>query len=210
MTDLMSRPATPPARLPLARWHDGRFLLGLLLVLASVVLGARVTALARDTQQVWSTVRDLPAGATLQAADLALVDVNLGSAASAYIGAAGASPAGRVLDRPMAAGELVAVQAVRGDDLPRRLVTLPVDPLHLPPDLARGERVDVFVTPGADRDGPVQPELVLPGAVVAQIADAVTGLGAGQVGVVVEVDPAQAAASVAALRSGPVDLVRIP
>jgi hypothetical protein len=45
---------------------------------------------------------------------------------------------------------------------------------------------------------------------VAQIADAGTGLGAGQIGVVVEVDPAQAAATVAALRSGPVDLVRIP
>jgi Flp pilus assembly protein CpaB len=210
MTELISRPAPAIAtRTGRGRWQDGRFLLGLLLVLASVVLGARLTALARDTQQVWAATRELPAGSTLQAADLALAEVNLGGAATGYIGAEGAAPVGRVLARPLVSGELLAVAALRDDSPPRRLVTLPVDPLHLPPDLSRGEQVDVFVTAGGERNG-AAPELVLPGAAVAQIAEAGAGLGAGQVGVVVEVDPAQAAATVAALRSGPVDLVRIP
>ena len=64
--DIRSRPAAtdspPAARLGRPRWRDARLLGGLLLVLLSVVLGARVLAAADDTVAVWSVTTDLAAG----------------------------------------------------------------------------------------------------------------------------------------------------
>ena len=48
------------------RWRDPRMLLGLLLVLASVLLGAKVLEAADDTVPVWAVSRDLPDGGRLQ------------------------------------------------------------------------------------------------------------------------------------------------
>jgi hypothetical protein len=75
--------AAPPAeRGPRPRWRDGRLLVGLLLVLLSVVIGARVVATA-DASAPWVSVRtDLPAGHVLTGADLATIDARFAPDAS--------------------------------------------------------------------------------------------------------------------------------
>lgn len=181
-------------------------MIGLLLVLGSVVLGTRVVAAADESVLVWAAAADLPAGTTLTTADIRLVGVRLDDGVDRYVGTAGESPAGRTLAVPIATGELLPVRALAQVAVSQRLVTLPVDALHLPPGLGRGEQVDIYVTPqsaeGAD------PELVLPAAVVSDVV-AEAGFAAGQTAVVVEVDAADAGLVVGAVRTGDVDVVRL-
>ncbi len=215
----MSQPSTttsPPAsRLARPRWRDLRLLLGLGLVLTSVLAGARLLASADDTEPVWVAARDLGAGTTLSTDDLTTREVRLGSAAAAYLGVGGAPPAGYVLTRSVAAGELVPAAAVVGPDAAdqRRLVTVPVERFHYPGDLARGARVDVYVTGKvtAERASP-QPQLVLADALVDDVQREAGRLGPSGtgVGVVLSVGPDDVSALVGALQRGAIDLVRVP
>lgn len=211
MADLSSPRAS---RLPVARWLDVRLLAGVLLVLSSVLLGAKVLASADDAEQVWAASRDLDAGTTLSADDVQVVGVQLEGAAGHYLGASGPPPEGYRLMRPVAAGELVPAAAVVAPDrlAERRLVTVPVERHHYPADLGHGDRVDVYRTASGEAGRSAEPELVVAGANVAGV-DAATGrLGGGsaEVGVVLEVEPETVAALVGAVRSGSIDLVRVP
>src|SRR3954462_10271945 len=51
-------------------WRNPRLLLGVVLVAASVALGARLLSAADDTVGVWALTRDLPAGAVVDQADV--------------------------------------------------------------------------------------------------------------------------------------------
>ena len=203
---------SPPARRVGPGRRDVRLALGVLLVLASVVVGARVVTTADDRVAVWSVTAALAEGTTLTADDLAATPVAVNDL-SAYAVTA-ESIVGQRLSRDLGAGELVpraALAVTSGAD--RRLVTVPVDPLHAPPALARGERVDVYVSP---RDGSsvgagveVLPALVLAKALVADPGSVDAGGASDQVGVVLDVSAADADRAVAAARGGEVDLVRV-
>jgi hypothetical protein len=208
----MAAPASPPARRAGAGRRDLRLALGVALVVASVVIGSRVLAAADDRVPVWSASSGLAAGTTLSADDLVATPVAVDDLA-AYA-ATSQDLVGLRLTRDLGAGELVPLSALgpsAGAD--RRLVTVPVDPLHAPPSLARGERVDVYVSPDDGTsvgDGvEVLPALVLAGALVADPgATDATGV-TDQVGVVLDVAAADADRAVAAARGGEVDLVRV-
>jgi hypothetical protein len=209
----VSASSSPPARrLGAARWLDVRLLVGVLLVLGSVVLGAKVVAEADDTVPVWAARVDLAPGDTLDSDDVVARQVRM-SDLSAYVG--GRLPTGYVLTRPVGAGELLPRAAVT---LPedagfRRVVTLPVERHHFPGTLVAGERVDVYVTPhgaGGQPAGP--PEQVLAKALVDGV-DADGGRfasGTGAVGVALAVDPPDVPALVGAIQRGAIDLVRVP
>jgi hypothetical protein len=139
-------PAGPvPRRVRPPRWLDLRLVLGVLLVLGSVLLGARVLAAADATVPVWSVTADLAAGTVLGPEDLAAVDVRLGNAAGAYL-STGTDPAGRTLARAVRAGELLPRTVLEEpEDLVQ--VALPVQAGHVPPGLARGAVVDVYGVP---------------------------------------------------------------
>jgi hypothetical protein len=124
------------------RWLDLRLVLGVLLVLGSVLLGARVVGAADATVPVWAVAADLSAGTELSAGDLVAVDVRLDTAADAYL-SAGTRPEGRVLARAVRAGELLPRSAL---EEPAELVqvALPVQAGYVPPGLERGQLVDVY------------------------------------------------------------------
>lgn len=218
VTERVRRPpssASPPAvRVSRPRWRDARLLGGVLLVLASVVLGSRVLAAADDTTPVWAVSRDLAAGTSLRADDLVRRDVRLGSAASTYLSARGSAPVGYVLSRPVHSGELLPASAVNpgGAAAQQRLVTVPVDRLHGPAGLRRGAQVDVYVTPTKSEPSATATSLVLASVPVEDVVSDGGRLGpAGDaVGVVLRVDPGQVEALVAATRSGVLDLVQVP
>ena len=64
-------PDVPPAlRGHRSGWRDPRLWIGVVLVAASVVVGARVLAAADDTVQVWAAAADLGAGQRVDADDL--------------------------------------------------------------------------------------------------------------------------------------------
>lgn len=143
-------PASPRAsRLSAPGWLDGRLVLGVLLVLVSVVVGARVLSSADRSTLVWAAAADLSAGAAITAADVQAVPVRLlGDLDDRYVPQQ-QDLVGQVLERPIARGDLVPRSALleRPEDLEVRLVTVPVDGARFPPGLARGQQVDVWLTP---------------------------------------------------------------
>lgn len=207
--------AVPRAR-RLLRGRDGRLALGVLLVAAAVVLGTHVAAGGAPGEPVWVAVRTLAAGDRLGPADVRAATVRLGGAASAYLPATSPPPTGEVLRQSVGAGALLPRAAVGPATAapPLRWVTVPVAPGHFPPALASGDRVDVYLTPGATVSSAALvtgPTLVVAGAVVASVdsAGAATFGGTGSTsGVVLAVPAAQVAGLVGAVERGAIDLVQ--
>lgn len=204
----MSDLSPAPARLGAASWLDKRLILGVLLVIGSVLVGARAMAGADQSQLVWSATHDLAAGSVLADDDLRLSRARLFGTSDRYL--AGSKPVGYVVLRAVSGHELVPAASLStpGNQVPRREVAVPVLSGHLPPDLARGEQVDLYVTP---EDKALKPYLVLAALTVAAVTHD-GGLGAtGQdQPVVLSVSPGQVLAVVQALSAGRIDLVRVP
>lgn len=135
-------PGPAPRRVRPPRWLDLRLVLGVLLVLGSVLLGARVVSAADATVPVWAVTRDLAAGTELSADDLVAVDVRLDDTAAAYL-ATSTRPEGRTLARAVRQGELLPRTALEEDDELVQLA-LPVQSGYVPPGLQRGQLVDVY------------------------------------------------------------------
>jgi hypothetical protein len=113
-----------------------------LLVLGSVLLGARVVGAADATVPVWAAQDDLAAGTVLRAEDLAVVDVRLDEVAGDYVSAS-VRPEGRTLARAVGEGELLPVAVLEAS--PELVqVALPVQAAWVPPGLRRGQLVDVY------------------------------------------------------------------
>ncbi len=213
-------PASPAAaRLRSPSWLDGRLVLGVVLVLVSVLVGAKVLASADTAQEVWVATHDLAPGTVLAPGDLQTARVRLFGTSSRYV--AGTKPVGYVVQRGVSKDELLPVGslATPGRAVARRDITVPVAHGHLPPDLSRGEQVDVYVTPDdkaarrtvtKDAD-PFAPRLVLESVTVSKVVRT-GGLGSGgqDQPVVLSVDPAEVLALVRAMGQGRLDLVRVP
>lgn len=202
------------ARLASPSWLDGRLVLGVVLVLVSVLIGAKVLAGADSSQQVWAATHDLAPGTVLTADDLGLRRVKLFNSSSHYL--AGAKPLGYVVQRGVSRDELLPRDALSqpGGVGARREITVPVPAGHLPPDLAGGQQVDVYVTPdskAARSPAAVEPQLVLEGIIVARVVRS-GGLGASgsEQPVVLQVQPGQVLVLVKAMSDGHLDLIRVP
>ncbi len=143
--------ASPPAsRLRRNRWRDPRLWLGVVLVLASIVVGARILAAADDTVAVWVLDVEGTAGMDVGDEDVRPVDVHFGDASDAdqYLVADASFPSGLHLVHDVATGELLSTAAVTdaAEDVPAQL-PLGVPDSGLPSDLVRGDVVDIWAVP---------------------------------------------------------------
>jgi hypothetical protein len=202
------------ARLATPGWLDGRLVLGVLLVLTSVVVGARLLDSGSATASVWVVTRDLAAGSTLAVGDLERGQVRLYDRGGSYLLADGAEPTGYVLERGVGAGELLPRQSlVRPDERAGdvRDVSVPIAPGHLPEDLSPGQRVDVYVTPEAPAGGSTSDTRLVLRQVPVTLRPREGSLSAsGTSGVVLSVPDADVSALVAAAQAGGIDQVRAP
>ncbi|NYE35290.1 Flp pilus assembly protein CpaB [Nocardioides cavernae] len=142
-------PDVPAAtRAGTAGWRDPRLWVGVVLVAGSVVAGARILSGADDMTQVWSATSDLAPGQTLTADDLRATRVRFADEADRdrYLAVDAELPAALTLTRPLAGGELVPAAAL-GEDVADDTVSvsIAVSAEHVPTDLVRGSRVDVWV-----------------------------------------------------------------
>jgi hypothetical protein len=201
-----------PRRVRPPRWLDLRLLLGLLLVLGSVLLGARVIGSADATVPVWAAAGDLAAGTELDEDDLVAVDVRLDGAADAYLSTS-TRPVGRTLARAVRSGELVPGSVL---EEPAELVqlALPVQAGFVPPGLRRGGLVDVYAVadPAAgattETGGSVTPVVVrAPVQALSGRTDGVLSTPTTTVQVVVSVAEDEAAAVLAAIGGRPLVVV---
>jgi hypothetical protein len=176
VTDL---PRPRAARLGRPGWLDPRLLLGVLLVLVSVVVGAKVVAEADDTYPVWAVSHDLGPRSSLVAGDLVVKRVRIEGDPSTYVSAVGLAPVGWVLSRAVAAGELLPRAALdEPGAVSTRRVAVPVEPV-VAADLADGAVVDVYLVPRLDGPRTTSPppvQRVLTGITVAKVERGGRGL----------------------------------
>lgn len=195
--------STAPSGVPRATrasspgWRDPRLWVGLAIVAASVVLGARLLGSADDTVAVWAVSADAAAGTELTADDVVVARVRFGDAdeAAKYVAATDQWAPGTRLARDVGAGELLPRSAL-GATTDSDLAELPLDFLDsgVAATLHRGDRVDVFVTDAATDTAPdaAEADLALEGIAVLEVIRGSSSLGsAGGVQVIVGVDPAQ-------------------
>ena len=196
----------PAKRLRVVRWRDLRLWVGLAIMVLAMFAGAFILSRGEQTTTVWRASSDLSIGSVPVATP---VTVALGEAQDQYL-LANEPLTGR-LRWPVAAGDLIPRGALGYSSLLNaRLVTLPVDPLHAPVNLASGDIVDIWSTPAEAAGGiTAKPVLVFSRVTVAEAAIDSVGIG-GEIAVVVEVPADGAAQLVAAARSGLIDLVAVP
>jgi len=202
-------------RLGSPRWVDTRLVLGVLLVLLAVVIGARVFASADHYSQVYVARQALVPGEHVTASDLEVGRVRFAGQAARYVAANGAAPVGYVVTRYVGPHELVprgALAARAAGGAGDRDVTVPVQPGHLPDDLAHGDLVDVYATAKVATGAPVPPpSLVIAGVPVDAYQGGSRGIAdTSSVAVVLAVPDARVVTVVHALETGTIDLVRVP
>lgn len=210
MSDL---PAPPATRLKPPTWLDGRLVVGVVLVLASVVLGAKVVASSGHFDEVWAASHDLAPGTTLTKSDLISVKVRFHDHGGGYYSASGKSLVGRTTIAPLSAGQLIPVAAAPAEPPAQtRLVTVPVAKLHMPHDNdLQGTQVDLYVTVKSTVGQPQQaPQLVLANVPVADVIAQSSLADSGNSGVVLQVPVQYVNAVVGAVESGSIDVVRVP
>jgi hypothetical protein len=180
-TSVMDLPAPVAARLRRPGWRDPRLLAGVAMVAASMLLGSWAVRTAQATVPVYVTRAALVPGDRVTAADLAVVDVRLGTVdLDHYLRA----------DQPVA-GDGVAVRAVgRGELVPASAVGSAAD-LDLRPvsvtltrapssDVVPGALVDLWFTPPAPKEGtePAEPDELAGGLTVAEVSTPSGAFGA--------------------------------
>jgi hypothetical protein len=183
----------PALRATAPGWRDPRLWVGLALVAASVLVGARVLAHADESALVWAAASDLTVGQELDAADLVATRVRFLDDAdrARYLDADAALPEDHTVLRPVSAGELVPAASV-GDPGDDGLLSVPVSVprLSVPPDVGPGSLVDVWVTVES-ASGKTQARPLLAGVVVLAAPPAADGFGAtGERQLVLGVSPA--------------------
>lgn len=151
-------------RLDVRPWRDPRAIVGVVLILASTVVGGLALAAADHTEGFWAVSRDVRAGDPVRRQDLVAVRAKVpGRTASGLLRTDQPLP-GRLAELRWAsdgrAGTLVTMSALVSR---RRVVELPmvVAAGGAPADLRSGDRVDIWSVPdgrteepaGADKAG---------------------------------------------------------
>ena len=149
----------PEARRHLSStWRDPRLAIGIVLVAASVLLGATLLGDADDTVAVWAAKADLGAGTVLTTGDLVRREVGFSDSADAdrYLPAASPIGADRTLTRDVGAGELLPRAALSGVGGTEPLVEVPIAAAAdaIPSTVGVGSTVDVWVTPRSAQGEP--------------------------------------------------------
>lgn len=189
--------AAPAVRATRPGWRDPRLWLGIAIVAACVVAGARILGSADDTVQVWAVARDAGPGVQLTADDLTAHRVRFADDGDlgGYYPVDEPIPSRLQLVHGVGAGELLPRSAIdTAGDAGLMQVPLALDPARVPSGVGTGSVVDVYVAgPGSAGRGDTDPALSKVGVVsVVSAADSLSGSGLEQLTLAVPEDQAQA------------------
>ena len=215
--DMTELPKPTAARLRTPSWRDTRLVAGVVLVLLSMVIGAKVVAAAGDTVPMYAAAASLVPGQPVTQSDVKRVDVQLGGDRSSYVAADHEMAPGTFALREVRPGELVPRSALGPKaEVNLKPVSVPVDAGGATP-LDAGSIVDVWVNPrdpssAAEKYG--KPVKVLNAATVVRKPDPDGGgLGAvsGTTAVQIMVPEASVQALIAAIdQDAKITLVPVP
>jgi len=176
----------PARRRPRGFWSDARFLLGVILVIASVAGVWFVVSAARQTSPVYAATRTLVPGEAVAADDLRAVDVALGQVGESYLPAQ-ALEEGLVATRTIPAGELVARSAVGAAAASTMTAVVLRSAVDVPASVEAGTVVEVWSAPLTERGVYDAPRILVADATVVSVTrdDSMIGGGAATLEVVI-------------------------
>jgi hypothetical protein len=140
----MSVPSPVPRRIKTPSWFDLRLVIGVVLVLGSVVVGAKIVSSANHTYRMLSATRDLSAGTLLSRDDVKAVRVQLPDRGHGIYLPADADVMGKQLNRALSSGELLPLAAL-GTAAALTTVTVPFTADNAP-TLSPGQRVEIWLS----------------------------------------------------------------
>ena len=210
-------PKPTAARLRKPSWRDTRLVVGVVLVLLSMAIGARVVAAADDTIPMYAAAASLVPGQPVTQGDVKRVDVQLGANANNYVAADHDIAPGTFALRDVRPGELLPISALgTSADITLKPVSVPVDAGGAA-QLAAGSIVDVWVNakdPSSATEKYGKPVKTLEAAPVVRTPDTTGGgLGgaSGTTAVQIMVPEAGVQALIAAIDQGArITLVPVP
>jgi len=210
-------PRPTAARLRQPSWRDTRLVVGVVLVLLSVAIGAKVIASADDTVPMYAAAASLVPGQPVTQKDVRRVDVQLGADRTRYVAADHDIAPDTFALRDVRPGELLPASALcTKADIDMKPVSVPVDS-GAAAQLAAGSIVDVWVnakekSSGVEKYG--NPLKTLEAAPVVRVPEAGgSGLGSasGKTAVQIMVPEAGVQALIAAIDQGArITLVPVP
>lgn len=211
----MTKQSRPRSRLEHQPWRDPRLVLGVLLVLASTVLGAAAVAAGSSTTGYWAVRSEVRAGDPVERTDLVKTDAHLPDAAARHLMRTDEPLPARldqlVWARDLGDGALVS-RATLASDQAGGVTELPLTVASgaAPSDLERGDRVDVWVGPGPGDDAGEKSVRVLSDVPVVSSGDSAALRGAPSRTVLVDVSDAELSGSVVStVAAGHVTMVRV-
>ena len=191
-------PQSEPKRRRPARWADLRFVLGIVLIVASVVGVWAVVAVARQTTPVLAAAHTIVPGDRVTADDFAVVDVALGRTAETYV-RSGADLSGRVADRTIPAGELVPHDALVTARSRATTTVVVESTADVPASIRPGSTVDVWAAEPEEQHSYGTPKILVSDAVVAKVAKDDSMLGGGSASLELVIPRADVADTLAAI-----------
>ena len=151
-------------------WRDPRLWVGVAIVAASVIAGARILAAADDSVTVWSAAHDLAPGDTLSQTDLVPTAVQFGDPADLdrYLLTTDALPLHTRLTRGLGEGDLVPSGALASsEEADTVIVSLAFPHEHIPTSIGTGSRIELLVVPDDEaNEGSPVPSTVMSDVVV--------------------------------------------
>ena len=149
-------------------WGDARFVLGLLLIVASVAGVWFVVSAARQTAPVFAATRTIVPGEALTSDDLRVVDVGLGQLADAYMSPESLDE-GVVATRTIEAGELVPASATGAAALAQTTSVVLRSTVDVPASIDAGSVVEVWAAPLLERGLYDAPRILVADATVVAV-----------------------------------------
>lgn len=188
----------PARRRPRAFWSDARFLLGIVLIAASVVGVWFVVSSARQTVPVFAASRTIVPGEALSGDAVRIVDVALGQVGDAYL-TPDEMQDGLIATRTVEAGELVPRNAAGAAARAEVTTVVLRSALDVPASVEAGTVVEVWSASLVERGTYDTPRILVADATVASVARDDSMIGGGSAAVELVIPRADVAAVLAAV-----------
>ena len=168
----------PPRRRSGAFWSDARFLLGIVLIAASVAGVWFVVASARQTVPVFAASRTIVPGEVLSGAEMRVVDVALGQVGDAYLTPERLQD-GLIATRTIEAGELVPQSAAGAASGAEVTAVVLRSALDVPASVVAGSLVEVWAAALVERGTYDTPRILVADATVVSVSRDDSMIGGG-------------------------------
>ncbi|MGZ0711399.1 SAF domain-containing protein (plasmid) [Coraliomargarita sp. W4R53] len=192
---MLADPVRSPRR---AVWGDARFILGVVLIVASIAGVWLVVGAARQTAPVFAAARTIVVGEAISPADVRVVEVALGQTGDSYITPDDFAD-GAVAARTIAEGELIPASAVADATTVRTTNVVIRTSVDVPAAVAAGTTVELWAAPLLERGSYDVPRILVADATVAVVTRDDSAIGGGSAALELVISRADVAATLAAI-----------